>query len=78
METGFEVIKYINNPYALIAFIVIVIIVAIEKIRAGGRYKQEIKNISDKGGNQININGSNNKVSDIRQSMHGGDERDGF
>ncbi len=76
MEAGFEALEYIKNPYALIGFAIIVIVLAVVKIKAGNKFDQDVDNGDggNEGGNQVNVNGSNNQVSNIRQNINSGDD----
>lgn len=69
METGFDVLQYIKNPYTLIAFVVLVIILAVIKIGSANKLQQKTNNDGTKGVNQINVSGSENRLSNIQQSI---------
>jgi len=60
-------IKYITNPYALTAFIVLIAGYTYVKIRSGNNNKQN-------NSNNIKVSGRNNDVSDINQSIKGRDD----
>lgn len=68
-KAAFEAIKYITNPYALIAFVVLIVGYTFTKIRSGNRYKED-------NSNNINVSGINNEVNDVDQSTNKRDDRD--
>jgi hypothetical protein len=67
-KAALEAIKYITNPYALTAFIVLIAGYTYVKIRSG--------NNKQNNSNNIKVSGRDNDVSDINQSINKRDDKE--
>lgn len=66
-----EALKYINNPYALAAFFILIVGLIYIKIKSGNNSKTD-----NNKSNNISVSGKNHDLSNINQSVNERDDKE--